>query len=184
MSTPESVFLSIWLHNFKNKSDIYEYPPLHATLWGNCTVFPSRKTERRNGMKRTDYFWTILPQINKYPAPSVNHECGWLDTNLMIAFYCVSKSEAVIQLLSYSKASVDPNLCELKWNSSTANLQLVHFCELTQAHCPETETRGIIVCLQQLSDCLSTLHLLQFVGNIRLLEKSARRSCEGILQVS
>lgn len=118
---------------------------------------------------------------NKQASSSISKSWMWLPRHKPHAFSCVSNSEAVIQLLSYSKASVDPNLCELKWNSSTANLQLVHFCELTQAHCSETETRGIIVCLQQLSDCLPTLHLLQFVGNIHLLEKWARRSNNLIL---
>lgn len=124
-------------------------------------IFSSRKTERRNGIKKNGLDLDNIAS-NKQASSSISKSWMWLPRHKPHAFYCVSNSEAVIQLLSYSKASVDPNLCELKWNSSTANLQLVHFCELTQAHCSETETRGIIVCLQQLSDCLPTLHLLQF----------------------
>lgn len=54
-----------------------------------------RKTERNDGMQRMDYFWTILLQINKRAASSVNGGCGCLDTKVMIAFYWISNSDVV-----------------------------------------------------------------------------------------
>lgn len=67
---------------------------------------------------------------------------------------------------------MDPNLSEPKRDSIAANLQLVHFCKLTQAHCSERETRGIIVRPKQASDCASA-SMSQLILNICLWEESA-----------